>query len=169
MAASRALRAPDGFEHTLTPARDVDAAAGRAGFPPADDLRRTCIHEYAHWAVARHFGAAGFVTIVACRGEPRYAGRFQMHGELADNAWRIVALAGAVAEYLAEDPAMAAAQVVAGLQGIPSRLSGVDAELAAGYAIADVEQCLVIVRAAWPEIDAAARERAADLAPDDPS
>jgi hypothetical protein len=117
------------------------------------DLRRACIHEYAHWAVARHFGAAGFVTIVShAAGHPRYGGRFQMHGDLADDEWRVVALAGAVAECCADDPDVAAHLVIRYLRSDPSALSPVDAQLAAGFADRDVERCLAVVKAAWHEI-----------------
>ena len=103
--------------------------------------------------VARHFGAAGFVTIA--RGHidaSRYGGRFQMYGDLADDEWRIVALAGAVAESIDDDPGVEAASVIAALRAEPTLLSGVDAQLAAGFVDADVERCLRIVRTLWHQI-----------------
>jgi hypothetical protein len=124
-------------------------------------LWRACLHEYAHCVVARHFGAAGFVAIARGRLEPsRYGGRFQMHGELADDEWRIVALAGTVAESIDADPAIDAASVIAALRAEPTPLSGADAQLAAGFLDADVERCLNIVRTLWPEIAREAAERA---------
>jgi hypothetical protein len=126
------------------------------------DLRRTCVHEYAHAAVARHFGAAGFVTIVArCADAAGYGGRFQMYGELAEDEWRIVALAGTVAECVDDDPHADARAIVAALAADPARLSSVDAQLAAGFGDTDVERCLGIVKALWREIAGEADERAA--------
>jgi len=125
-------------------------------------LWRACLHEYAHLVVARHFGAAGFVTIVRGRTfEPDYGGRFQMYGELADDEWRIVALAGAVAERVDEDPCVDAASLAAALRAEPGLMSGVDAQLAAGFVEADVEQCLCLVEKLWHEIASEAGERAA--------
>jgi hypothetical protein len=128
------------------------------------DLRRACIHEYAHWAVARHFGAAGFVTIVASRtGPPSWGGRFQMYGELADGEWRIVALAGTVAECVEEDPGVDALAIIASLRQDPSMLSAIDAQLAQGFGDDDVLRCLAIVKAAWHEIAREAGDRASSV------
>ena len=128
-------------------------------------LWRACLHEYAHSTVARHFGAAGFVTIVRGRtDEPAYGGRFQMYGELADDEWRIVALAGAVAERVNDEPWVEAASLVSALRAEPGLLSGVDAQLAADFADDDVAQCLFLVRKLWHEIASEAEERAASIA-----
>lgn len=129
------------------------------------DLRRTCIHEYAHWAVARHFGAAGFVTIVRSRaGPPGWGGRFQMYGDLADEEWRIVALAGIVAEWVDDDPGITAAEIIDRLRKDPAQLSAVDAQLAVGFGDDDIERCLRIVRALWHEVAAEAGDRATSVA-----
>jgi hypothetical protein len=129
------------------------------------NLRRACLHEHAHLAVARALGASGFVTI-ACTGRGadgalRYGGRFQMFGELVEGDWRIVALAGAIAECLDGDPSINARAVARRLRLDADALSGRDAELAAGYRQDDVARCLEIVRAAWREIESAACERIA--------
>jgi hypothetical protein len=106
--------------------------------------------------------AAGFVTIVArCTHARRYSGRFQMYGELADDEWRIVALAGAVAECVDDDPHADASAIVAALVTDPARLSAVDAQLAGAFAAADVERCVAIVKALWREIANEADDRAA--------
>ena len=122
-------------------------------------LRRACLHEYAHLVVARHFGAAGFVTIAGDATSYRYGGRFQMYGELADDEWRIVALAGVVAERLDEEPAVSASVLAAALPADSDGLSGTDAELAAGFDEADVERCLCIIRTLWRDIASEANER----------
>jgi hypothetical protein len=119
-------------------------------------LRRTCLHEYAHLAVARHFGAAGFVTIRALSGDARYAGRFQMFGELSDSEWRIVALAGALAECLDAEPGIDIEGLCARLAADPDLLCGVDAELARGFEVDDVRRCVEILGACWPSIEAEA-------------
>ena len=120
------------------------------------NLRRTCVHEYAHWAVARSLGACGFVTIVRgsanASGAPQFGGRFQLHGELAAEEWRVVALAGAIAECYDDDRAISADAIVAGLRCGSIALSGTDATLAAGYDERDVAQCLALVKSAWHEI-----------------
>jgi hypothetical protein len=99
----------------------------------AHALRRACLHEYAHLIVARHFGAAGFVTIAGDATSCRYGGRFQMYGELADDEWRVVALAGVVAERLDEEPTLEACTLAAALRADADLLSGTDARLAAGF------------------------------------
>ena len=133
------------------------------------DLRRACIHEYAHWAVARHFGAAGFVTIVGSRtGPPSWGGRFQMYGDLADREWRIVALAGTVAECVDEDASVDGLDIIARLRNDPSLLSAIDARLAEGFGDDDVAQCLAIVKAVWHEIAGEAEDRASSVASESP-
>jgi hypothetical protein len=128
----------------------------------SEALRRACLHEYAHAAVARHFGAAGFVRIVrASADELGYGGSFQMYGELADHEWRIVALAGVVAERLDDEPAIHARSLADALRTEPGLLSGVDAQLAADFGDDEVEQCLRLVRKLWHEIASEAAERAA--------
>jgi len=130
------------------------------GDADARDLHRACIHEFAHWAVAGHFGAAGFVTIVrSVAGRSSCGGRFQMYGDLADDEWRIVALAGTVAECFADDPGVDALAIVDYIRKDPDALSDVDAQLADGFEDRDVERCLGIVKALWREITNEADER----------
>jgi hypothetical protein len=131
------------------------------------NLRRACLHEHAHLAVARALGASGFVSIrCAGRGADgalRFGGRFQMYGELGDDDWRIVALAGAIAECLDTDPTLSAGRIAERLRTGADALSGRDAELAAGYGDHDVERCLDLVRAMWREIEMDANERSAAI------
>ena len=84
-----------------------------------------------------------------------------MYGELADDEWRIVALAGAVAERLHDEPCIETALLAAALRAERGLLSGVDAELAADYVEADVERCVTLVRKLWHEIASEAAERSA--------
>ena len=128
------------------------------------DLRRACIHECAHWAVAKHFGAAGFVTIVRSRaGPPSWGGRFQMYGDLADEDWRVVALAGVIAEWVDDDPGVEAATIIDRLRKDPPMLSAIDAQLAAGFGDEDVARCLRIVRAVWHDVAKEADDRVASV------
>lgn len=122
-------------------------------------LWRACLHEYAHLVVARHFGAAGFVAIAGDATSCRYGGRFQMYGDLADDEWRIVALAGAVAERLDEEPTVMASVLAAALRADPDMLRGTDARLAAGFDEPDVERCVSLVRTLWRDIAGEANER----------
>ena len=114
------------------------------------------MHEYAHWAVARSLGACGFVTIVReapdSDGTARFGGRFQMHGELDDADWRLVALAGTIAECYDDDRTISATAIAARLARGEIDISGTDAKLAAGYDERDVARCLVLVQRVWPEI-----------------
>jgi hypothetical protein len=129
----------------------------------ARHVHLTCLHEFAHLAAARHFGAAGFVRFLRCgdpASEARWSGRFQLYGELGDDEWRIVALAGAIAELFARDPTLGVEGTFDLLAQDPTLLTGVDRQLARGYGIDDVARGLAIVAGAWREIEAEALERA---------
>ncbi len=139
------------------------SAAGDAPHAAAT-LERVCLHEYAHCVLACALGAAGFVRIArvldAAPAAVRYAGAFQMHGALADRDWRIVALAGTLAEWLADDPALDAAAAHGRLAGEAGALAASDAALAAGFDLCDVQRCLALLREHWHAVVAQARERA---------
>ena len=139
---------------------------GGAGDPHtidgACDLHATCIHEYAHLAVARHFGAFGFVTVTRVTlAEPRvpaWRGQFQLFGELPDQAWRIVALAGTLAEWHFDGATTDATALDAMLRW-PGALSSCDEALARGFDRDDVQDCLAVLAGAWPTILRDAAER----------
>jgi hypothetical protein len=130
----------------------VDASA-------AASAQAVCLHEYAHLAVARHFGAAGFVAVARVAGAlpPCHAGAFRLFGDLADDEWRVVALAGAVGECLAEEPLAGVDDIARRLEA-GTALAGVDRELADGYTRDDVAACVAILRTEWSSVcaDAAA-------------
>jgi hypothetical protein len=136
---------------------------------PASGLRAACVHEYAHLVVARGFGACGFVTVARIAGRTEggaaWCGRFQLFGELSDDEWRIVALAGAIAERVEARTACDSRSLLESLQR-PGALSDSDARLAFGYDASDIERCLRLVTTCWQEIDAQAAERAASVAKD---
>jgi hypothetical protein len=130
-----------------------------------DELVRVCLHEYAHLAVARELGACGYVTIRRVDGAgSRFAGCFQMFGELADSEWRVVALAGAVAECMA-DGCVDDAAIAERVRGASCLLSGVDAALADGHTADDLALCAAIVRRAWTGLVREAEEQAAASLP----
>ena len=132
----------------------------------AQELRAACTHEYAHLVVARYFGACGFVTVTRITGRETatigWHGRFQLFGELDDAEWRIVAIAGTIAERIDERAACDADSLLEALQQ-PGALSDSDARLAYGYGVDDVKRCLRIVRTSWREIETQAAERAASI------
>lgn len=149
------------------------SAAPPRGTPGAvASLERVCLHESAHCVVARALGASGFVRIARVvdggAGEPRYAGAFQMHGDLGERDWRVVALAGTIAEWIHADAALDARAITRRLRS-PQALSPVDARLAGGFDAADVERCLALLRVHWPVVAAEARERAQGIAADRPA
>lgn len=115
-------------------------------------LERVCLHEHAHWRIARALGACGFVRIRRLAGPAtapaRYAGTFQMHGELGEREWRVVALAGTIAEWLHDAPTIAIEAVLARL-ATGTALSPEDARLAHGYDREDVARCLATLREHW--------------------
>jgi len=130
-------------------------------------LRAACIHEFAHLGIARCFGAAGFVSIASARSrDAQHAGWhacFQLHGTLSEDEWRIVALAGVIAERIdAGDPCMLD-EVVAHV-GTPGVLSHTDAALSRGYDASHVASCLSLLRAGWRDIEADAQARANSVA-----
>jgi hypothetical protein len=125
-------------------------------------LERVCLHEYAHLAAARAFGACGFVRIVrvasagACA---RFAGAFQMHGALDEREWRVVALAGTLAEWLLVAPGLGHEEALARLRA-QDALSLADAALAAGHDGEDVRRCLALLRGEWSALMQEAAEHA---------
>lgn len=128
-----------------------------------DLLRATCLHEEAHLAVARHFGACGFITIRRVTGSTTtWQGRFQLVGDIEDDAWRIVALAGTLAERLDDDRAIDARELASALRR-PGALSPCDEALARGFRIDDVRRCLAIVHAMRPMLARDADERVREV------
>ena len=143
-----------------------DGARFRIAFEAGErELYATCLHEYAHSIVAQHFGACGFVTIQRLHvesGSSRWQGRFQLFGELDDDAWRVVALAGTLAERLAEGRAADVARLD-GLLHAPGALSSCDASLAQGFDRSHVATCIDVLCNEWTAIGRDAFERAAEV------
>jgi hypothetical protein len=118
------------------------------------ELRRSCIHEFAHAAVARHFGVFGSVEVFPneTRGpdDKFFAGQFTLYGPLSAEHGRIVGLAGTVAEYVDGDPHVDAESVAEYL--FADDLSETDARLADGFDGDDVEETVALVKRLWSEI-----------------
>ena len=125
------------------------------------------MHEYAHLVVARHFGACGFVTVVRIAvGDSAtigWHGRFQLSGELNDDEWRIVAIAGTVAEWIDARAACDARSLFESAAGGPASLGKRRAPRLRPRTD-EVERCVRIVKLSWPEIETQAAERAASIA-----
>ncbi len=136
--------------------------------PPAD-LARTCIHEHGHLVVAQSLGAAGFVRLMriatAGQGEAAgYAGSFQLFGDLDEREWRVVALAGTLAEWIAEG-VDSDAILLDRLRDRPGALPETDARLAFGYDEHDVRDCAALLRRRWSELADDTLARIAALPP----
>jgi hypothetical protein len=126
---------------------------------PEDALARVCLHEYAHLVVARALGACGYVRIRL--GPNGFAGAFHMHdhASLDERAWRVVALAGTLAEWLDDAPRLDVADACERLAR-PMALSHEDATLGAGHDAHDVRRCLHLLREHWNGLLLEAEERA---------
>lgn len=124
------------------------------------------MHEYAHLAVARCFGACGFVTVARVAGLNGELGSwhsaFQLFGELTDDEWRVVALAGMIAERFDAGAAFDTRSLLEALQR-PGALSDSDASLAFGYDARDIECCVKLLTTSWRAIETDAADRAASV------
>lgn len=109
-------------------------------------LRCVAIHEYAHLHAARHFDLWGWVSIRAGHDQ-RFAGQFTAEPSDDAHAKRIVGLAGACAEQLDHEYGSTPGRVAEAI-----RLSPADAAMAGAFDVTHVEECLAILRAAWPAI-----------------
>lgn len=126
------------------------------------DLRATCVHEYGHAAVAKHFRVPGVVSIVenpdGGENESFVVGQFmRLCDPASERHARLIALAGTVAEELDRERGVAASEIFEALTQRVVELSDADAEHAGPYTKADVEDCAALVRSLWLSIDAAAR------------
>ena len=127
----------------------------------ARDLRRTCIHEYAHEVVARHFGAPSYVTITAnphgSIEDKFYSGQCAICAKLATQQIRLVCLAGIIAEHIDSDRLADADDLADWFMGGKLTLSDTDAVGAGAYKLRDVKRCVSLVKELWPEIESAVR------------
>ena len=112
------------------------------------ELRRTCIHEAAHVAVAKSFGAAAVWDVypritTAPQHQKLWAGIAYIDTEgLTDRQQRCIALAGVVATELYENPNLQAWEIAEGIEWGDIDFSPQDASLADGYDFSDVVRCM---------------------------
>lgn len=124
----------------------------------ARDLRRICIHEFAHQEVARLLGVLGHVRIERNPNggwhEKHFSGRFHFYCGLDQRQARLIGLAGKVAEQLDEDD-FDAFEFVDDLDTGEIELSGTDAESAGDFDENDVDEAAALVIQAWEAIEEA--------------
>jgi hypothetical protein len=151
---------------TRTAAPRIAYASGPWTAANTRSLYTTCLHEFAHLAAARSFGACGFVTVqrlgTGDLQNAKWQGRFQLFGALDDDAWRVVALAGTLAERLFDGHPANLSQLARALR-LPGALSYCDAALARGFDRDHVDACIAVVSNAWAAIIDDATERAAEI------
>jgi hypothetical protein len=126
----------------------------------ARDLRRVCLHEFAHLHVARHHGVAGHVRVAANPHagdgltERMFIGKFHFLQRCEDaSALRQIGLAGTVAEELDDDTTLEGWQILEWLQEGTLELSGTDAKYAGDYTEADLDLTIALVRDLWDALD----------------
>lgn len=130
------------------------------------ELFSVCIHEHAHAAVGRCVaGVAGWVVVERVRpgtlsmNGARYNGAFWHDPIPQPRARRLVGWAGLVAERFAADPTVQAEAILRAVESEERLLSDSDLRQIGKARLADVTECLKIVRYLWPTIWAnAARE-----------
>lgn len=123
----------------------------------ARDLRRVCIHEFAHQEVARHFGADGHVRIHDNPNggidERYFGGSFHRLTDVDVRSKRLIALAGTVAETLDDTPDLEGWQLVEWLDGGLDELSESDADIAGDFDEHDIDECIAVALSVWQEIE----------------
>ena len=133
----------------------------------AEDLRRSCIYGYAHQVVADQFGVRGFINIVKnVNGgalEKHYTGEFTARAQLQGQIARLVGLAGPVAACYDEDPNVSAPEIEERISFDLFNLSATDAPVIEASDKRDIEQCLLIIRQRWEDIERNARIHSARL------
>jgi len=140
----------------------------------AHHLRKVCLHEHGHAAVARHFGVSGWVEITEYKeGElrhwttPFFNGHFWHDRIKSRPVRRIVGLAGIAAELLDSEPNITAEGIELRLNSGAVILSESDEEMIGNVTSQTryiaLGQCMGLVRAMWHEITKAAEADAVNL------
>jgi hypothetical protein len=141
----------------------------------ADKLLRTCIHEYAHEAVALHFGATCSVRIwnaeTGIEGHRGYGGHCAIYWLRSKrrSAVRLVGLAGMVAEAIVDCPEINVHDLADYYQERFCDMSESDSRLAGRVTRRDLRECLALVRQLWPRIQENAQREIALWAKDPPT
>jgi hypothetical protein len=110
----------------------------------ATELRKVCVHECGHAAVARHFGGCCQVTITAHPDatieESFYSGRCEVSPKLSTANARLAALAGAIAEQYDKNNAITGKFIETWIDLENITLTETDATGASGYTLADLNE-----------------------------
>lgn len=124
------------------------------------DLRRACLHEFAHREVARLLGVNGHVRIDRNPHggieEFHFSGCFHLSHGADARSLRLIALAGCVAEHLDDDHHFEGWQLIEALDAGEVGLSATDANLAGDFDEQDVDESAGLVLQAWESIERAA-------------
>jgi len=133
------------------------------------ELRRSCIHGYAHSTVADYLNVPGFVSIErnvnGGAAEKFYIAEFTSTKLVKGGAARLIALAGIVAECYANDPVVSPQEIADWISFDLFELSPTSAALILASDEGDVARCLEIVRTCWNDITQNAAAHAAYLDP----
>ena len=128
-----------------------------AGTTEAEKLHLACMHEAGHGTIAEiATGAPSTITIERCSrdGAIWFNGRCA-HATSSDaHSNRMIALAGSCAEAMADGHRYDSGDVL--LRAITQRISQADAEQAGDFDRTDIDACLRMVLANWPQIEARA-------------
>lgn len=123
----------------------------------AIELWKACIHECAHAAIARRFGASAEVKIRAnadtSMQENLYIGRCKIVPELPKEQTRLVALAGVIAEQFGKNHDVTGDFIAKWIELENITLSARDAAGASGDTRRDLDECVSLVRQLWTDIE----------------
>jgi hypothetical protein len=133
--------------------------------------RRTCIHEAGHVAVARYYGLTAEWTVhpnptTRPQHQKLWAGTFTAYADRwTKKLDRAIGLGGVIATALDEDPFIQDWEVMEALESGDIQLSEADAQMAAGYTMKDVRDCVFVVARLMPQIlrDVSGRELPEEL------
>ncbi len=132
----------------------------------ATELRKACIHECAHAAVAQHFGAPVSVTITANPDasieEKFYSGHVKLSTKLSKSKTRLVCLAGTIAEQFDTCRNLTGHDIADWIDLKAITLSETDAAGARGYTRRHLGECVALVRDLWRTIEREATQLIAD-------
>ncbi len=131
----------------------------------ARELRKACIHECAHAAIARYFGSTASVTIIANPAasidQKFYFGRVDCSPKLSKATKRLVSLAGTIAEQFDEDHEVTGHDIATRIEHEAITFSEKDADGAGGYTRQHLDECVALVRKLWIEIEREASQQMA--------
>ena len=126
------------------------------------DLRHAALHECGHAHVAALCGVAGHVQLSVSNAGVHGSFVIPAGQEMSQAVRERIAVAGAAATALYEDPAIDVAQLARRIERLTSGFSRSDAQLCNGILSAlALNDTLNWLRAHWPEVEALARREVA--------